>query len=146
MFSKKDPSDTVLTAQPSPHAQASGSPLIPSPVQPPANMVSVAPPVNQALILICEKCGKKLAPDSENNLSQTLGLELKAKIKAAGGKGKIRAVVTGCLDVCPDGAIAIGISRANAFGDEFYTFNDHFETAADAILTHVQNPKSAGAV
>lgn len=103
-----------------------------------AELVPVPAPVTEALILICEKCGKKLSGGDDNNPARALVQELKGKIKEAGGKGKQRAVITGCLDVCPKDAITIGVSRPTGHGDEFFTIDSHFESAADVILEHVK--------
>jgi hypothetical protein len=97
----------------------------------------VVPPVSEALILICEKCGKKLARDSEENPSRALQSELKGKIKALDGKGKLRAVVTSCMDICPEGEIAIGISPSESRGgkDRFFTVKEGDpEKMANTIL------------
>lgn len=91
-------------------------------------------PVSQALILICEKCGKKLASDSEQNPSRDLQAALKEEIKATGAKGVLRAVVTSCMDICPNGEITVAISRAGS-GDRFYTVEGgSVEKQRDAIL------------
>ena len=105
-------------------------------------MTPAESPVSQALILICEKCGIKISPDPEKNLARALAADLKQKIKDAGGKGKVRAVVTGCLDVCPEKQLTFAISRSGASDDEFYTLAGNFEMAADFILGHVSKSKS----
>lgn len=78
-----------------------------------------SPPAEEALILICEKCGKKLGKSDENPAREIQGA-LKEKIKECGLKGKYRAVVTSCMDVCPYGEIAIGISTPKG-EDQFLT-------------------------
>jgi predicted metal-binding protein len=83
-------------------------------------MKTVPAPVSEALILICEKCGKKLVGEQDVNPSRDLQQSLKARIQSEGYKGRVRALVTSCMDVCPSGEIAIGISRAGG-GDEFLT-------------------------
>jgi predicted metal-binding protein len=96
-------------------------------------ITSVKPPVTQALILICEKCGKKLSKSDENP-SRTLQGALKEKIKSDGNKGVLRAVITSCMDVCPDGQIAIAISKADG-DDQFYTLkSDHPEDEVQTVL------------
>ncbi len=94
-------------------------------------------PVSQALILICEKCGKKVATDFEHNPSRDLQAALKEEIKARGDKGVIRAVVTSCMDICPKDEIAIAISRSQQAGgqDRFYTIQGgDVQKQRDAIL------------
>lgn len=65
-------------------------------------------PVNSALILICEKCGKKLSgsDDSEKNPSRLIQKEMKGIIADQIGKRELRAVVTTCMNVCPKDKIA----------------------------------------
>lgn len=82
-------------------------------------------PVSEAMILICEKCGKSFASDSNESPSRAVQQDLKAKIKDLGKKGQWRAVVTSCMDICPKDEIAIGISWSESLGgqDEFFTVN-----------------------
>jgi predicted metal-binding protein len=68
-------------------------------------------PVNTAVILICEKCGRKAAGKSEDNPARELQQELKHSAKDALGKKEIRPVLTSCLDICPKGQIAIAVAR-----------------------------------
>jgi hypothetical protein len=79
-------------------------------------------PVTDSMILVCEKCGKKLVNDCETNPAAALQTHLKFEIRSRYGKGKVRCVLTSCLDVCPKGKLTIGISPANADPDRFYTF------------------------
>jgi predicted metal-binding protein len=67
----------------------------------------VDPPVTTGLILICEKCGKKM--DSDENPSRELVARLKKASKEVFGKGQIRAALTSCLDICPDDRISVAI-------------------------------------
>lgn len=99
----------------------------------------VPSPVSEALILVCEKCGKKLVGEGEDNPSKTLQLALKDRIKEQGKKGVLRAVVTSCMDVCPKGEIAVGILRMEdgAKAREFYTVRGKVEKAADDVLERV---------
>ena len=82
-------------------------------------------PIETALILICEKCGKKLSGsnDPDVNPSRLLQAGLKAGISADGQKGALRAVVTTCLDVCPEGTVAVAIvpmAPGDVLGPVFY--------------------------
>ncbi len=94
-------------------------------------------PVTDALILICEKCGKKISKSDENP-AQKLQASLKDELKSRLGKGKVRAVLVGCMDVCPDDEIAIAISRSDALGgkDEFLTLEKGFSNkdARDELI------------
>jgi predicted metal-binding protein len=76
-------------------------------------------PVRESLILICEKCGKKLS-DSDENPARNLQQRLKEEIKQTFGKGVVRAVLTTCMDICPLGEIAVGFARTGE-ANEFYT-------------------------
>jgi len=100
----------------------------------------VLPPVSEAIIMVCEKCGKKLSSDPETNPSRLLQSSLKDAIKAEYGKGKFRAVITSCMDICPKDEIAIAISRSNANGgeDEFFTVTGDTETLRDEILARAR--------
>ena len=97
----------------------------------------VTSPVSEALILICEKCGKKLSRVPDDNPSRTIQLRLKEEIRADGSKGKLRCVLTGCMDVCPDRAIAVGFSRTEK-PDQFFTFTGQPEEAAQVILEKIR--------
>jgi hypothetical protein len=86
-------------------------------------LTSAPSPVSDTLILICEKCGKKLLPEAVDNPSRTLQLGLKEKIKTGGLKGVFRAVITSCMDICPENEIAIGVVRPSVPETQFYTLN-----------------------
>jgi predicted metal-binding protein len=97
-------------------------------------ITSVKPPVSEALILICEKCGKKLS-NSEDNPSRELQSALKEKIKSDGNKGVIRSVLTSCMDVCPKDEIAIAITTSDGGKDRYFTLkSDHPEDEAQTLL------------
>ena len=101
-------------------------------------------PVSQALIMICEKCGKKLASREDDNPSRALQSALKEEIKSIGAKGQLRAVVTSCMDICPDREIAVGISWSKEAGgeDRFVTIKEgDLNTVRDAILHLAQSKK-----
>lgn len=91
--------------------------------------------VSEALILVCEKCGKKLATGDENP-ARALQLAMKEEIKATGRKGQIRAVSSSCLDVCPKDEIAIAIMGTNSHikNGFFFTVKDASEKNATEIL------------
>jgi predicted metal-binding protein len=97
-------------------------------------ITSVDSPVSEALILICEKCGKKLS-NSDDNPARALQGALKEKIKSDGNKGVLRAVITSCMDICPKDEIAIAISKSGTEQDRFFTLkSDHPENEAQTIL------------
>jgi predicted metal-binding protein len=65
-----------------------------------------SPPVSQALVFICEKCGKR-AGDKHD--SHRLASKLKRHIKGEFSKGDIRIVLTSCMDLCPGDRIAVSL-------------------------------------
>jgi predicted metal-binding protein len=102
-------------------------------------MNDVPSPVSEALILVCEKCGKKLVSGDEENPARTLQTSLKEKIKEEHGKGKFRAVITSCMDICPKDEIAIGILRpSHSEKDEFFTVIGETESLRDDILARAK--------
>ena len=76
------------------------------------------PKWQRSLILVCEKCGKKL--DGKGDYAQELKKEWKQEFQSAGLWGESRIVVTSCLDVCPSGEMAV--ARVTDAGPEVYTF------------------------
>jgi predicted metal-binding protein len=96
----------------------------------------VASPVTEALILVCEKCGKKLVPEGEENPSKRLQLALKQRIFQTGRKGRLRAVVSSCLDVCPVGEITVAVLAAGeaAEAGRFFTLKGSVDAAVDTVL------------
>lgn len=71
-------------------------------------------PVQETLLLICEKCGKRMMrePDAENP-AKALQHNLKSEAKAQKLKGILRPVLTSCLDICPEREVAIGHIQLN---------------------------------
>jgi len=81
---------------------------------------------------VCENCGRKLvAAGGSPNPAIQLQQEMKLEIKERFGKGVVRAVSTSCLDICPQGRVAVGI--ANAHSDKS-TANLEFFTVAPEDL------------
>jgi predicted metal-binding protein len=78
-------------------------------------LTSVSSPVTRALVMICDKCGRKLEESEEKNPSRVIQKRLKQEFKEVYGKGAARAVTTSCLDICPEDRIAVGIVK---FGEE----------------------------
>ena len=104
-------------------------------------MQPTEPPVSNALILVCEKCGKKLDSDSDKNPSRRLVSRLKKMAKKTLGRGEVRALATSCMDVCPDGAISIAVVSLRREGNHtrFYTVTpDDIEETAAHILGAVK--------
>jgi hypothetical protein len=104
----------------------------------PSFIQNVPSPVDTALILICEKCGKKL--NSENNPAVYLQQSLKTEIKQQNLKGKVRAVLSSCLDICPENRIAVGISYANSKDAFFTVAADDLPKAQKEVFHLAKNP------
>ena len=83
---------------------------------------SVDSPVTDSMIFICEKCGGK-------DLQQYM----KSKIKDDGKKGVVRAVISGCMDICPKNAIAICVSKP-AEADKYLVVSGKIEDIAGELL------------
>lgn len=69
----------------------------------------VDPPVSTGLILICDKCGKRMKADFDENPSRELVARLKKASRDVFAKGQVRAALTSCLDICPDERITVAI-------------------------------------
>ena len=93
-----------------------------------STLKKVDSPVEKSLILVCEKCGKKLENKPDENPARIIQKALKEKVKSEFGKNEIRPVVSSCMNVCPDGQIAIGILGVDSKNAQFFT---------------VENPKSS---
>lgn len=59
------------------------------------------------VILVCQKCGKKLdggfGPDGEESLARVL----KRALRATGRRSTTRVMETKCMGLCPKGAVAV---------------------------------------
>ncbi len=63
---------------------------------------------SENLVLICEKCGKKLQTSPAiPNPAADLKDWLKKELIKRSLWGPNRTVITSCLDICPDGKIAV---------------------------------------
>jgi predicted metal-binding protein len=105
-------------------------------------MHSIDPPVSNALILVCEKCGKRLDSDSDENPSRQLVSRLKKLAKKRLGKGEVRALVTSCMDVCPDDRVTVAVVTLHGAtsNTRFFTVSvDDTEETSERILREVTN-------
>src|SRR5580658_3254701 len=86
-------------------------------------MHSIDPPVSNALILVCEKCGKRLDSDYDENPSRRLVSRLKKLAKKRFGRGEVRAVLTSCMDICPDDRLSVALVtlQGPASNTQFFT-------------------------
>jgi predicted metal-binding protein len=69
------------------------------------NFTSQKPKWDRSLILICEKCSKKIEPSGD--LANELKKKWKKDFKENGLSPETRIVTTSCLDICPTGEIAV---------------------------------------
>ncbi len=100
-------------------------------------MHTIDPPVSNALILVCEKCGKRLDSDADKNPSRQLVSRLKKAAKKRFGRGEVRAVATSCMDICPDGKVSVALITFRGAGSDtrFFAVNvDDPEETSQRIL------------
>jgi predicted metal-binding protein len=103
-------------------------------------MHTIDPPVSNALVLVCEKCGKRLDSDADENPSRRLVSRLKKVAKKRFGRGEIRAVATSCMDVCPDDRVCVALIafRGASSNTRFFTVNvDDVEETSQRILREI---------
>jgi predicted metal-binding protein len=71
------------------------------------------PTWHENLVLVCEKCGKKLQETSAKgaeNPAVEMKDWLKKQLLAKSLWGRTRVVVTTCLDICPLGKVAVAFT------------------------------------
>lgn len=90
-----------------------------------------------AMVLVCEKCGKRIGDDK--NRSHRLASHIKKAAKRRLAKGDLRIVITSCMKVCPDDRIAACIAPSGGDdGVSYYTVPaEDLESSADAIVDAV---------
>jgi hypothetical protein len=78
----------------------------------------VEPPWSDAIVMVCNKCFQRRqatgGSTGELGTADELKSYLKSELKHRLGKGRVRAVVSTCLDVCPEDRLAIAIARRTA--------------------------------
>lgn len=96
---------------------------------------SIEPPVDQAMVFICEKCGKR-AKGSDKNPSHRLASKFKRLAKDEFGKGSVRIALTSCMDICPDEQIAISIQpTALRYASAFVVSDVHdLDASSEGLL------------
>ncbi len=87
------------------------------------------------MVSICEKCGKR-AGGSGKNVSHRLASRLKRQVKREFSKGDVRIVLTSCMDICPDNAVAVTIApSAPGIGASFVIVDiDDLEASSEALI------------
>ena len=58
-------------------------------------------PWPDGVVLVCKEC--------KGSESRAIARSLRALVRDRFGKGKVRVVMSGCLDVCPKRAVTIGV-------------------------------------
>jgi len=109
-------------------------------------MHAVEPPFTTGLILICEKCGKRMKADFDENPSRELVARLKKASKDVFGKRQVRAALTSCLDICPDGRISVAVVPTSPDGGtaRFFTVKAaDLKGTASTIVDEAQKVFSA---
>jgi predicted metal-binding protein len=96
---------------------------------------SIEPPVSQAMVFICEKCGKR-AKGSDKNPSHRLASKFKRLAKDEFGKGSVRIALTSCMDICPDDQIAISIQPTALQCTSSFVVSDvdDLDASSDALV------------
>jgi predicted metal-binding protein len=105
---------------------------------------SVESPVAQAMVLICEKCGKR-AGGSVKNVSYRLASRFKRQVKREFSKGDIRIVLTTCMDICPDDRVTVAITPTAAGGAPLFLLVDidDVEASSEALIGAIRKAKTA---
>ncbi len=85
--------------------------------------------------LVCRKCGKKLGGGFGRKNKHGLADTLQAALKEAGRRRAVRVVETGCLGICPKGAVAV------ATGDRVLVVDAG--TPADQVIAAIVPPPLA---
>ncbi len=100
-------------------------------------------PVSETMIFICEKCGRKLdRKDADGeNLARSLQKAIKKESKRTDSKRKVRAVLTGCLDVCPKRAVAIAVGQLSEAPLKFYLIDEEELEGAEMRLLEFVRPE-----
>jgi len=61
--------------------------------------------------LVCKKCGKKLGGGFGRKNKHGLADTLRDTLKDTGRRRALRVVETGCLGICPKGAVAVALDN-----------------------------------
>lgn len=94
----------------------------------------VEAPASCALVMVCESCGKR-AVDTGGDSSKRLASRIKKICKRRWEKGEVRAILTSCMNVCPDDRIAVCIAPSAAQSTVSYLTvpADDVESSAEAV-------------
>jgi predicted metal-binding protein len=92
---------------------------------------TMVPPVDRAMVFICEKCGKRAGGDAKH-ASFELASKLKRLMKHEFGKGEMRIALTSCMDACPEDGIAISVQPVDASIAPMYLEADPYDVEASS--------------
>ena len=102
-------------------------------------------PVEIALILLCEKCGRKNS-EKGKNFAFDLQKELKHSAAEHYGKRQIRTLTTSCFDICPKNRVAACVIPTGSSEKSHARFIelkcDSVERAADGLVHLVESMRS----
>ncbi len=77
-----------------------------------AEKIHSRPTAWRTVLIVCRKCGKKLDGGYGRKQQESLGTVLRQSARAAGHRRDVRVCDTGCLGLCPKGAVtALNASR-----------------------------------
>jgi predicted metal-binding protein len=92
---------------------------------------------SEAVVLICEKCGKSLDGiklKEDGNASENLKKYLKTEMKEQGHGKEIRVVNSGCLDICIKNEVAVSYNPVDTSKHHQQTFTVHPEGDREQLL------------
>ena len=104
-------------------------------------MQAVEPPVTAALVLVCQKCGKRLKGAGDGKSGHRLQSRIKKLSKRTFARGEIRVASTSCLNMCPENRISVVIIPIESVVSQpqFFEVNAHdIDEASDAVLKQVR--------
>ena len=103
---------------------------------------SALPPEPDTFVMICEKCGLKINPGANPNLSRQLQSDLKRKIRASFPNKEIKALIVSCMDVCPENEVTVSIMtfKGDPTKAEFFTVTpEPIDRASEKIFEKLQS-------
>jgi predicted metal-binding protein len=95
---------------------------------------------SDAVVLICEKCGKSLDGlklKEEGSAPENMKKYLKGEMKERGFGKSIRVVNSGCLDICIKNKVAISYNPNDTSKHPQQTFTVHPEEDREQILNYL---------
>ncbi len=104
-------------------------------------MRTIDPPVSTGLILVCEKCGKRMQGDGDKNPSRKLASRLKKMSRELFDKREVRVALTSCLDICPPNRVSVAIvpvGRPTQAPSFLTVKTEDIESTSHDILEHAR--------